>query len=59
MSESVKEREDIISPDIHVNEECLKERLGMDVSFDVGIRKLPVFDREIQLYYVNGLVDTV
>ncbi|MED3648515.1 spore germination protein [Halalkalibacterium halodurans] len=58
MSESVKEREDIISPDIHVNEECLKERLGMDVSFDVGIRKLPVFDREIQLYYVNGLVDT-
>ncbi|WP_018922153.1 spore germination protein [Salsuginibacillus kocurii] len=41
--------------DIKKNEEEFKKRLGMDKSFDVGIRKLEVFDKEIQLYFVQGL----
>ncbi|MFB4163505.1 spore germination protein [Alteribacillus sp. JSM 102045] len=46
-----------ISPHINVNERDLKERLGIGVSFDVGIRTLHIFGKEIQIYFVNGLCD--
>lgn len=26
--------------------------------YDVGVRKLTILDKEIQLYYLNGLCDT-
>ncbi|NPC93135.1 spore germination protein [Bacillus sp. WMMC1349] len=40
------------------NEAYFKKRVGMGVSFDLGVRKFFILDREIQLYYVNGLCDT-
>lgn len=36
----------------------LQERLGLDVNYDVGCRKYKVGNRDIQLYFVNGLTDT-
>lgn len=40
------------------NESFFKQRVGMGESFDLGVRKVFVLDREIQIYYVNGLCDT-
>ncbi|MFD2657333.1 spore germination protein [Gracilibacillus thailandensis] len=40
------------------NQEYMKTRIGIDVSFDVGFRELTIFEKKIQLYYVTGLVDT-
>ncbi|MCM3760293.1 spore germination protein [Alkalihalobacillus oceani] len=57
MSQKFDKKETPISRDIKVNEEILKERLGFDKSFDVGVRKLPVLDKEIQIYFVTGLCD--
>lgn len=36
------------------NEEYFKNRVGMGTSYDVGVRKLTILDKEIQLYYLNG-----
>ncbi|MCM3714797.1 spore germination protein [Halalkalibacter oceani] len=57
MSQKFDKQETAISRDIKVNEEILKKRLGFDKSFDVGVRKLPVLDKEIQIYFVTGLCD--
>ncbi|PYZ94440.1 spore germination protein [Salipaludibacillus keqinensis] len=46
-----------ISRDIHENERIIKERVGIGKSFDVDVRKIYVFDKEIQFYFVNGLCD--
>ncbi|WP_416149646.1 spore germination protein [Salipaludibacillus sp. HK11] len=46
-----------ISEDIHENERCLKKRVGIGESFDVGVRKISVLDKEVQFYFVNGLCD--
>ncbi|RFU69166.1 spore germination protein [Bacillus sp. V59.32b] len=39
-------------------ERYMKENAGLNVSFDFGVRKITVLKKEIQIYYVNGLVDT-
>lgn len=48
-----------IDPILKKNEVFMKERVGLDVSFDVGFREIKVLKRNIQLYYVNGLVDSL
>ncbi|MGP4041389.1 spore germination protein [Gracilibacillus sp. D59] len=40
------------------NQEYMKSRLGIGVSFDVGFRELTILKKKIQLYYVTGLIDT-
>ncbi|WP_170008737.1 spore germination protein [Bacillus fonticola] len=35
----------------------MKERVGLGTSFDFGIRKYPVNDHEVNIYYINGLTD--
>ncbi|WP_088102316.1 spore germination protein [Halalkalibacter urbisdiaboli] len=45
------------SQDIKANEELIKQRVGFGTSFDVGVRKLSILDKEIQIYFVNGLCD--
>ena len=40
-------------------EKVLEPMLGMEKSFDVGCRKLQVMNRQVQLYYVTGLLDSV
>lgn len=40
------------------NEEFLKKSMGIGKSFDVGVRKLKILNKEIQFYYCTGLCDT-
>ncbi|PLS16427.1 spore germination protein [Bacillus sp. M6-12] len=35
----------------------MKERVGLGVSFDLGVRKINILKKEVQVYYVNGLCD--
>ncbi|WP_050615612.1 spore germination protein [Bacillus testis] len=39
-------------------EEFMKERVGLGVSFDLGVRKFQVLKKGLNLYYINGLCDT-
>lgn len=39
------------------NEQYMKQELGARVSFDLDFREVVILERNIQLYYVNGLVD--
>lgn len=47
-----------ISKNIQDTEKYLKDRLGIGVSFDVGVRKFFVLKKELQLYYCTGLCDS-
>jgi stage V sporulation protein AF len=56
-----KQKEQIkipISTFISDNENYVKQRLGIGVTFDIGVRKMMVLDRDIAVLYVNGLCDT-
>lgn len=44
--------------DIKKNEKYMKERLGLDISYDVDYRQVIILGRRVQLYFVNGLCDT-
>ena len=44
--------------DLEKTEQFMKERIGLGVSFDLGIRKLTILRKNVNLYYVNGLCDT-
>ncbi|MFA9556074.1 spore germination protein [Evansella sp. AB-rgal1] len=46
-----------ISKIIRENENRITERIGIGTSFDVGVRKLYILDKEVQFYFVNGLCD--
>ncbi|HLQ97518.1 MAG TPA: spore germination protein, partial [Candidatus Dormibacteraeota bacterium] len=46
-----------VSNHIKENELYIKDKTGIDVTFDVGFRELIILDDKVQLYYVNGLVD--
>ncbi|MGM9927669.1 MAG: spore germination protein [Bacillus sp. (in: firmicutes)] len=39
-------------------EQFMKNRIGLGVSFDLGVRKFTVLKKDVNLYYVNGLCDT-
>ena len=36
----------------------MENRVGLGVSFDLGVREITLRDVPIQIYYVNGLCDT-
>ncbi|GAK12861.1 LOW QUALITY PROTEIN: stage V sporulation protein AF [Geomicrobium sp. JCM 19039] len=57
MEEKSKREHTPLSTNIHKNEKIFKQRLGMEESFDVGVRKLNVLEKEIQIYYCNGLTN--
>lgn len=44
--------------DIQKNEDYMKDRLGIGVSYDVDYREMIILGRKVQLYFVNGLTDT-
>jgi stage V sporulation protein AF len=46
-----------ISKKLKDNESYMKERVGLNVTFDIGFREIWILDKKVQLYYVNGLVD--
>ncbi|MGG2064587.1 MULTISPECIES: spore germination protein [unclassified Bacillus (in: firmicutes)] len=47
-----------ISSFLSDNENYLKQTVGLGVTFDVGIRKFQILDKEIGVFYVNGLCDS-
>ncbi|WP_163582750.1 spore germination protein [Gracilibacillus saliphilus] len=53
-----KKNKTLVNKLLRKNQEYMKTKLGIDVSFDVGFRELTIFEKKIQLYYVTGLVDT-
>src|SRR5690625_3641489 len=46
-----------VSKHIKDNELYIKDKTGIDTTFDVGFRELIILEDKVQLYYVNGLVD--
>ncbi|ABO67581.1 MULTISPECIES: spore germination protein [Geobacillus] len=40
------------------NAKFLQNRIGVGTSFDLGVRKIHVLNREVHIYYCNGLCDT-
>ena len=47
-----------ISTFISDNENYLKQTVGLGVTYDVGIRKFQILNKEIGVLFVNGLCDT-
>ncbi|MCQ6273819.1 spore germination protein [Bacillus sp. V3B] len=39
-------------------EQYMKHHVGLDKSFDLGVRKLKILSKDVHYYYVNGLCDT-
>ncbi|MEH7306227.1 spore germination protein [Neobacillus drentensis] len=39
-------------------ENYMKQRVGLGLSFDFGVRKLKVLKKDVHIYYVNGLCDS-
>ncbi len=40
-------------------EHYMKQRVGLGISFDLGIRKIKILKKDVHIYYVNGLCDTI
>ncbi|MGG4026181.1 spore germination protein, partial [Geobacillus stearothermophilus] len=40
------------------NAKFLQQRIGVGTSFDLGVRKIYILNREVHIYYCNGLCDT-
>ncbi|WP_042355212.1 spore germination protein [Bacillus rubiinfantis] len=40
-------------------EHYMKQRVGLGVSFDFGVRKIKILGKDVHIYYVNGLCDTM
>ncbi|MED4400784.1 spore germination protein [Metabacillus fastidiosus] len=57
MAESTKEKRPIPSSLSEI-EHYFQKNVGLNKSFDLGIRKFSVLDKKVNLYYVNGLCDT-
>lgn len=47
-----------ISPKLATNEQFLKDRAGFGTSFDIGIRKFKIIDKNVNMLFLNGLCDT-
>jgi stage V sporulation protein AF len=58
MDQKAEKQKHPISKKIAENESYLKEKVGVGTSFDVGIRKINVMKREVQIVYCTGLCDT-
>src|SRR5690625_1823756 len=46
-----------VSKELNMNEKYMKYEVGATISYDVSFREIKVLNRDVQLYYVNGLVD--
>lgn len=48
-----------IPKNIEELEKIFEKRIGLGVSFDLGVRHIKVLKKNVQLYYINGLTDTI
>ncbi|OIU71174.1 spore germination protein [Rossellomorea aquimaris] len=46
-----------IPKDVAVLEEYMQKNVGLNKSFDLGVRKLKVLKKDVHFYYINGLTD--
>jgi stage V sporulation protein AF len=54
-----KEKNWPIPESVHEIENYMKQRVGLGISFDLGVRKLKILKKDVHLYYVSGLCDTL
>ena len=47
-----------LSKSVHEIEDFMKEKVGLGESFDLGVRKLKLLEKDVHIYFVNGLCDT-
>ncbi|MEB6547633.1 spore germination protein [Heyndrickxia sporothermodurans] len=52
-------RKEPIPKNIEELEKIFEKRIGLGVSFDLGVRHIKVLKKNIQIYYINGLTDTL
>ncbi|MED3650949.1 spore germination protein [Heyndrickxia sporothermodurans] len=52
-------RKEPIPKNIEELEKIFEKRIGLGVSFDLGVRHIKVSKKNIQIYYINGLTDTI
>ncbi|QQZ10976.1 spore germination protein [Heyndrickxia vini] len=52
-------RKEPIPKNIEELEKIFEKRMGLGVSFDLGVRHIKVLKKNIQIYYINGLTDTI
>jgi stage V sporulation protein AF len=45
-------------PSLEELENYMKVHVGLEQTFDIGVRKYKILKKEVHLYYLNGLVDT-
>ncbi|MBS4176458.1 spore germination protein [Lederbergia citrea] len=48
-----------IDKDLDNLENFFKKRVGLGTSFDIGQRKLVILKKRVDIYYVNGLTDSI
>ncbi|MCT2537440.1 spore germination protein [Aquibacillus koreensis] len=53
-----KKNQSPISPKIKINENYMKEKIGVGTSFDVGFRDVTILKKTAHLYYLTGLCDS-
>jgi Bacillus/Clostridium GerA spore germination protein. len=58
MKREQKKRSREVFTDPSEVERYMKNRLGLGESFDLGVRKLQILKKEIQMYYINGLANS-
>jgi stage V sporulation protein AF len=46
-----------IPKDVAVLEEYMQKNVGLNKSFDLGVRKLKILKKNVHFYYINGLTD--
>jgi stage V sporulation protein AF len=46
-----------IPKDVAVLEEYMQKNVGLNKSFDLGVRKLKILRKNVHFYYINGLTD--
>ena len=47
-----------ISGNLAENERFFKDNVGLNTSFDLGVRKVYILDFQVNMYFLNGLCDT-
>lgn len=58
MGTTTEQKKKPIPESVDEIEKFFKEKIGLKVSFDLGVRKLKIIKKNVHLYYVNGLCDT-
>lgn len=56
---AIKEQKWPIPESVHEIENYMKQRVGLGISFDLNIRKIKILKKDIHLYCISGLCDSL